>query len=199
MNLEIRAKRGPILDNKGQPLISRLECYEPGSLIVHVQMGTTFESLAEPLRHFVQPEVVNGVINLWANEADHREFEVPDDSRDLIIRRPDKIQRSNQPMSLGEDATVSKRGLKLEIHTSRGPILDKNGQAIITRLETDKPGSLRVHVQMGAPSQYLAEPLRHFLQPETVNHVINLWANPDHCREFEEDDDGRTLIIRDCA
>jgi len=69
--------------------------------------------------------------------------------------------------------------MKLEIHAKRGP--------------------LKVHVQMGTPAEALAEPLRHFLQPDTLNRVINLWANADHCREFEEDEDGRTLIIRDCA
>lgn len=89
--------------------------------------------------------------------------------------------------------------MNLEIHAKRGQILDAKSQPVITRLECPEPGSLKVHVQMGTPSETLAESLKHFLQPATVNRVINLWANPDHCREFEEDDDGRTLIIRDCA
>ena len=89
--------------------------------------------------------------------------------------------------------------MKLEIHAKRGPILDAKNKPVVTRLECHEPGSLKVHVQMGTPAEALAEPLRHFLQPDTLNRVINLWANADHCREFEEDEDGRTLIIRDCA
>lgn len=79
--------------------------------------------------------------------------------------------------------------MKIELYAKRGPTE--------TSLHVSAPGELRVHLQMGLPAENLAEHLRDVLNPEILIRVINLWASPDHCREFT--DDGRTLIIRDCA
>ncbi|MBU6144765.1 MAG: hypothetical protein KGQ56_04760 [Acidobacteria bacterium] len=79
--------------------------------------------------------------------------------------------------------------MKIEIHAKRGDTA--------TSLEIPQPGALKLNVQMGLESETLAEHLRDILHPEILSRIISLWANPDHCREFVED--GRTLIIRDCA
>lgn len=79
--------------------------------------------------------------------------------------------------------------MKIELHANRGPTE--------TSLRVPAPGELKVHLQMGLPAATLTEHLRDVLHPEILSRVVSLWANPDHCREFIED--GRTLIIRDCA
>lgn len=79
--------------------------------------------------------------------------------------------------------------MKIEIHAKRGETP--------TSLHIPAPGELRLQVQMGTASASLTEHLRDVLNPEVLSRVISLWANPDHCREFIED--GRDLIIRDCA
>lgn len=79
--------------------------------------------------------------------------------------------------------------MNIEIHAKRG--------STETSLQVPAPGELKLHLQMGITAEALTSHLREILNPEILSRVISLWANPDHCREFE--DDGRTLIIRDCA
>jgi len=79
--------------------------------------------------------------------------------------------------------------MQIEILATRGET--------VTSLEFPEPGRMRVIVQMGTPSEDIAAACRPALTPEVLTHVIRLWADPDHCREFEEK--GRNLLIRDCA
>ena len=79
--------------------------------------------------------------------------------------------------------------MQIEILATRGET--------VTSLEFPEPGRMRVIVQMGAPSEDIAAVCRTAPTPEVPTHVTRLWADPDHCREFEEK--GRNLLIRDCA
>ena len=79
--------------------------------------------------------------------------------------------------------------MQIEILATRGET--------VTALEFPEPGRMRAIVQMGTPSETLATVCRSALHPEVLTQVIRLWADPDHCRQFEEL--GRNLLIRDCA
>ena len=75
-------------------------------------------------------------------------------------------------------------------------ILASKGETV-TSLEFPEPGRMRVIVQMGTPAEKLSVVCHPALTPEVLDHVIRLWADPEHCRQFEEI--GRNLLIRDCA
>jgi hypothetical protein len=79
--------------------------------------------------------------------------------------------------------------MQIEILASRGET--------VTSFEFPEPGRMRAIVQMGTPVERLTAALKPALAPEVLEHVIRLWSDPDHCRQFEEL--GRNLLIRDCA
>ena len=156
-----------ILATRGETLTS-LEFPEPGRMRVIVQMGAPTQELKQLLEPGLKPEALTGIIKLWADPSHARSFE--DKGRSLLIfGSPD--------------------GQGLEILAMRGHT--------VPAIQFPEPGRIRFIVQMGTPSEEIATVCRPAFTPEVLNHVIRLWSDPDHCRQFEEL--GRNLLIRDCA
>ena len=158
-----------ILASRGETVTS-LEFPEPGRMRVILQMGAPKEHVKDLLQHGLKPEALTGLLKLWADSEHPRGFE--EKGRSLLI--------------FGSEAP---EGIKFEILATRG--------ATTPAIEFPEAGRIRLIVQTGTPAEKLQAACEPALTPAVLDHVIRLWADPEHARQFEEM--GRNLLIRDCA